>query len=121
MDLKSKRVWLGIAAGLAINLITVWLELNCWSATLGVIVSLYVGKIYGPKQGAAVGAIVLIPVTALFLWQMQARGLYDFTRFTFSTAVGMLGGFLFLAAVGALAGAIIGQGLRVLKARQLIS
>jgi hypothetical protein len=118
--LKSKRVWLGILAGIAVTVTTGFFRLTCLSVFLGVIVAAYVSQVSGPKQGAVVGAIVILPLGVLYLLQMQTEVIYGFAHFPATTILQLLLVPLLFAAVGALFGAIMGLIIRALKGKQLM-
>ncbi len=119
MDFRSKRGWLGIAAGMAINLLMAWLNVTCLTVVLGAIVALYIGKTYKPRQGAAVGALVLLPLAVLAEQVMQSEGIIDFTYFPLGSLLGLLVAFLTLAAVGAVTGMLVALAFRAWKNKRL--
>ncbi len=114
LDLKSKRVWLGIMAGIIMNLMIAWL-LPGQRAFIGVLVALYIGQVFGAKRGALVGAIVLVPISTIFFWQTEAQPVYDFARFHVGAVLGALGVILFITALGALSGAACSLAFRKWK------
>ncbi len=118
MDFRSKRVWFGIAAGMAINLVMAWLNVTCLTVVLGAVVALSIGQNFNLRQGAAVGALVLLPLAVLAAQVMQSEGIIDFTYFPLGSVLGLLVAFLTLAAVGAITGMLIALAFRAVKARQ---
>jgi hypothetical protein len=121
MNFKSKQFIFALLAGIAIGLLaSIFLKPMCWGVIAGVIVAAYFAKVSSPKDGAIVGAIVLVPISA-----------YAFTlaaiQSNASEKLGALGSVLvfFLtvilaSGIGALFGLVVGKLFQVTKGKGII-
>ncbi len=118
--LQSKRVWLGIAAGMTMLIIAGLLRATCINMLLGIGVAGYVAKVASPKQGAAVGAIVSLPEVVLVLLQEWAELMYGLTHFPLTLAVELPLLVVLFAVIGAGVGALMGLVFRALEKQQVV-
>ena len=120
MDFRSKRVWLGILAGVTVSVICGWLKYTCGSLLLGPVVGAYVGKVSSPKPAAVMGAIVILPLSVMYMIQIQQEILYGWDHFRVTLIIELILLPLLFAAMGALAGAAVGLAFRAMKGKQLM-
>ncbi len=118
MDFKSKRTWLGILAGMVVTVVCGLLRFSCWGVLLGVSAGAYVADISSPKQGAVMGALSMLPLGVVYLFQMQQQVVYDFNHFPLITIVQIIALPILFAALGALLGTLTGFGFRAAKRKQ---
>ncbi len=120
MDWSSKRLWVGILAGVALTVLLGWFRLTCWSLPIGVAAAELAGGVSGLKRGVVTGALVgVVGLGALAVLQTEASMLYDFTHSPASGIIGALAGILLFAAIGAAYGAAAGMAIRAVKGHPL--
>src|SRR5215207_3290414 len=101
-------------------LVSVFLRPTCWGPLVGVFVAAYFAKVSSPKEGAIIGAIVLIPIGMYGVLQFPADETTNDTASTIGTIVGMLLGLVLLSGIGALYGMIIGKLFQMKKDKTII-
>lgn len=113
MVIKSQRFLLAILVGMLIGVtLTIFLPPACFGMLVGVGVAAYIAKAASPKEGALVGAIVMIPIGIyVILWTnaqtktIQSMGWLAALPFVFLAWLLTLG-------LGALCGLLVGLLLR---------
>ena len=121
MKIKSKQTIFSILAGMIVGLLVfIFLRPTCWGPLVGVFVAAYFAKVSSPKEGAIIGAIVLIPIGMYGILQIPADETTNDTASTIGTIVGMLLGLGLLSGIGALYGMIIGKLFQMKKDKTII-
>jgi hypothetical protein len=120
VNFKSKQFIFSILAGIIVGLLaSIFLKPMCWGAIAGVFVAAYLAKVSSPKDGAVVGAIVLMPIS-----------IYTFSlgivQSSMTEKMGITGIFLVFilgvvseSGIGALLGLIIGKLFQTIKDKGL--
>ncbi len=119
MDFRSKRVWLGLLAGIAVSVIAVQLRLICWAPFLAVPMALALARIQGVRQGAIVGTIAVLPYAAWLAVGMQTQIAYDVPRTISNVLMQVLTIALVILGAGTLYGAVVGRILDAVKAKKM--
>jgi len=105
VSLKSKQTIFSILAGIIIGvLICIFLTPTFWGPLVGVFVAAYFAKAASPKEGAIIGAIVVVLVGRIYTFLQ----FHTFAKTPISIA-GAVVGLLLIAGVGALNGLIVGK------------
>ena len=111
MILKSKRTIFSILAGIIVGvLICIFLTPTFWASLVGVFVAAYFAKVASPKEGAIIGAIVVVLIGRIYTF----LEFHAFAKTPISIA-GAVVGLLLIAGAGALNGLIIGKLFQITK------
>jgi hypothetical protein len=116
MILKSKRFALALLAGAFTGIVLViFLRPACWAVFFGVFIASYLARASTLKDGAMVGAIVMIPIgispTVVTIMQSGMPENVDFI----TSMSSMLLGIALMSGIRAVAGLIIGKMLEISK------
>ena len=121
MNIKSKQTIFSILAGMIVGLlVSIFLRPTCWGPLIGVFVAAYLAKVSSPKEGAIIGAIVLVPIGIYALLQIPVEAIAGTTVGKLGNLVGLVLGILLVSCVGALYGLIIGKLFQVTKNKGVI-
>lgn len=121
MNLKSKQIIFSILAGMIVGLlVSVFLKPTCWGPLVGVFVAAYSAKVSSPKEGAIIGAIVLIPIGIYTFLQLPAELWAKNTSGILGNIVGLVLGLLLVSGIGALYGSIIGKLFQITKDKKIL-
>jgi len=110
MKYTSKRTILAILAGALIGIaLILFVRLVCWGQILGVAVAAYLANVSSPREGAVVGAIVLVPVAMVGVFPTIAHQteLDELSIPLFLLSIFFAS--LFAGAVGAVYGLVLGK------------
>ena len=121
MKIKSIKFLVSLLVGMLVGLsITVFVKPTCLGPFIGVVLSAYMAKVASPRDGAIVGAIVLIPIgiygfllTALQLRSLEVLGILGIIPVLFI-------GVLLISGLGALFGLVVGKLFQITKEKSLI-
>ncbi len=122
MNIPSKRSIFSILAGTMIGLlVSIFLSPNCWGLLIGVSVATYLAKVSSPKEGAIVGTIALAPIGLYLALQIAiSQGFANEPLHILGNVLGLLVVFLFICAIGAIYGLILGKLFQLIKNKGLI-
>lgn len=121
MNFKSKQFILAMLSGIVVGVLaSIFLKPMCWGVIAGVVVAAYFSKVSSPKDGAIVGAIVLVPIS-MYVFTLAA------IQSNASEKLGTLGSILvfffmiiFSSGIGALFGLAIGKLFQATKGKGII-
>ncbi len=119
MDMFSKRLALGILGGMVAAILFSLGRLTCWAPVLAVFVGAVLADVSGPKQGAVVGAVVVLPIGALALIQSsEYRAMFGHepVLVLLTTVLGAI----VIMALGALYGCLVGLLFRATKGKKFM-
>ena len=106
MNITSKRSIFSILIGSFIGVVIP----TCWGPLIGVFVAAYLARVSTPKEGAKIGAIVVLPIIiAYFALQFPVQNIAGDNSEKLGNLLGLFLGLLLAAGVGALYGLIIGK------------
>lgn len=103
MNFKSKQFIFSMLIGVIVGLLfSILAQPMCWGMIAGVFVAAYFAKVSSPKDGAIVGAIIVMPISvyASFLSAVLSKNgilgavLVSFVMVILTTGVGSLVGFI---------------------------
>ena len=121
MIIKSKQFIFSMLAGMIVGLlVSIFLKPTCWGAATGVFVAAYLAKVSSPKEGALVGAIVLVPIAVYGMIQAAFQTNVIDEIGMFATILVFLLVVVLISGIGALYGLIIGKLFQVTKGKKLI-
>ena len=121
MIIKSKQFIFSILAGMIVGLlVSIFLKPTCWGAVTGVFVGAYLAKVSSPKEGALVGAIVLVPIAVYGMIQPAFQTNVIDEIGMFATILVFLLVVVLISGIGALYGLVIGKLFQVTKDKKLI-
>jgi hypothetical protein len=110
MKLTSKQTLLSLLAGITIAvLFFLFLRPACWGPLVGVFMAAYLAKVSSPKEGASIGAIVLVPIGILSILQFPVDALSKDPMGRLGNIVGAILVLLTAPGIGAVYGLIIGK------------
>ena len=118
MVLKSRRFALSLLTGAFTGIVLViFLRPACWAVFFGVFIACYLARASTLKDGAIVGAIVMIPIgiSPTVVTIMQS-GMPEDVNFLTSMSSVLLG-IALTSGIGAVAGLVIGKILEISKDR----
>jgi hypothetical protein len=121
MSLTSKRSIFSILTGIIVGaLVSTFIRPTCWGPLIAVLAATYVANVSTPKEGARIGAIVLLPIGVY--WYLQMPSLFTATNSTgmLGNLLGLVLGLLLISGVGALYGLILGKLLQLRKNKGII-
>jgi len=122
MDITSRRSILSILAGVSVGLlVSTFLKSVCWGPLIGVFLAAYLAKVPTPKEGAKIGAVVLVPFQMVYAaLHYPAESIAKDTAGKLGNLLGVLLAVAFMAAVGALYGFIIGKLFQLAKDKGIL-
>ena len=121
MNIKSKQFFFSILAGMFVGLlVSIFLKPTCWGAVTGVFVAAYMAKVSSPKEGAIVGAIVLVPIAIYGTIQAAFQTNVVDEMGIFTTILVFLLVVVLISGIGALYGLVIGKLFQLTKNKKLI-
>ena len=107
--------------GMIIGLLaSVFLRPTCWGPLIGVFVASYLGNVSSPKEGATIGAIVLVPIGIYAAWQYSTQTIAENLTELIGNIVGLVLGILLGSGIGAVYGLIIGKLFQLTKNNKII-
>jgi len=120
VNFKSKQFFFSILAGIIVGLlVSIFLKPMCWGAIVGVFAAAYLAKVSSPKDGAIVGAIVLVPISiytfSLGIAQSSVTEKMGITGIFLVFILGVISE----SGIGALFGLIIGKLFQITKDKRL--
>jgi hypothetical protein len=121
MNIKSKQFLFSILAGMIVGLlVSIFLTPTCWGAVIGVFVAAYMAKVSSPKEGAIVGAIVLVPIAIYGTIQTAFQTNVVDEIGIFTTILVFLLVVVLISGIDALYGLVIGKLFQLTKDKKLI-
>ena len=121
MILKSKQTIFSIFAGIIVGLlISIFFKPTCLGPLVGVFVGAYLAKVSSPKEGAIIGAIVLLPIGIYTYLQIPSEAIAKTTVGILGNIVGLVLGLLLVSGIGALYGLIIGKLFQITKKEKIL-
>ena|SRR5215211_2589514 len=116
MKITSKRSIFSILVGIIVGvLVSVFLRPTCLGPLIAAFVATFLAKVSTPKEGAKIGAIVLLPIGIYWYLQLPALIIAKDTVGKLGNLSGLLVGLLFLSGVGALYGLLLGKLFQMTK------
>jgi hypothetical protein len=121
MNITSKRSIFSILVGIIIGvLVSMFLRPTCLAPLIAVFVAVYAAKVSTPKEGAKIGAIVLLPIGIYWYLQLPALIIAKDSVGKLGNLVGVLLGLLFISGVGALYGLMLGKLFQITKSKGIL-
>ena len=121
MNIKPKRFILSTLAGIFIGLLlSILVRPICLAPIIGVFVAASLANASSPKEGAIIGAIVLVPIYIYTVMQVASQGIADNPVGIFGNLLGICLSFVLFSGIGALYGSILGKLFQLIKNKILI-
>ena len=121
MKITSKRSIYSILAGAIVGLLVyTFLRPTCWGPIVGVFVATYLAKVSSAKEGAKIGALVLLPIGFYWYLQLPALIIAKDTVGKLANLLGVLVGLLLISGVGALYGLVLGKLFQITKDKGIL-
>ena len=121
MNIKSKRFIFSILTGMIIGLlISILVRPICVAPIIGVFVAASLANASSPKEGAIIGAIVLVPIEIYVALQVTSQGIPDDPVGKLGNLLGIFLSLVLLSGIGALYGSILGKLFQLIKDKMLI-
>ena len=121
MNIKPKRFIVSTLTGMIIGLlISILVRPICLAPIIGVFVAASLANTSSPKEGAIIGAIVLVPIDIYAVIQVTSQGIADDPVGKFGNLLGICLSLVLFCGIGALYGSILGKLFQLIKNKILI-
>jgi hypothetical protein len=107
----------GIVVGL---LVSTFIRPTCWAPLIAGFVAIALAKVSTPKDGAKIGAIVLLPIGIYWYLQLPSHVIAKDSVGKLGNLFGVVLGLLFISGVGALYGSILGKLFQLRKNKGIL-
>ena len=123
MMLRSKRSFIALISGAFVCFVLAYfVRPICFAPLFGVFTTVYIGKIFSPKEGSLLGALVPIPAglytifPAFFHGYQQAHDTGDVLSLIFAGVAGII----ILLLAGAIYGFVLGKIMQFINRKETV-